>query len=452
MPGDPRVNLSDSPTMGRWTPVELERYLQRDVLLPARKRWSLAELASQGGATSLATPCTSQQLLQCVVHRLALQHQCLTDWSQLAFDGRIDSSLFVQQEHTPATCVLPDSTKITVAKRLDTLRYIHADTFQLGRQLLSNKSVWERFSQADKHVVNASFLEIRARHANALEAVVDIVSAVRLARAHMPIRNSRYVDGEMDLEEEKAHGTAPCQDNPHERIADIFCQGRLGIQLLCDHHVELYKNKKPHGGITKNSSLPELLNDAILEAQHIVDVHLQIFPEAIVTPAASTTDLTCTVVQPWLHFAVVELLKNGMASAVTQMKIDKQTVPPPIAINVVQRNEHCNQRIGIDIIDQGTGVRDITAAFALGHSSIARKWDRLQEQQSYAAVRSPLSSLGVGLPVSCYMLEHFGGSLTLENNIDRDGRIDSNGTKGCIASISIFNDETLLERIPGAST
>jgi pyruvate dehydrogenase kinase 2/3/4 len=412
-------------TMRRWpAPFDLERYLQSE-LNHGLKRWSLHELASHH---ALSTPTTSQRLLQSVVERLAWQHHALQNW--------IHS---VSTSPTTHGTAYSGVSAATVTKPLETLRYIHQDTFSLGRQLLDTTKIWERFNDADKHVIHSTFLEIRARHANTIETVVDIVTTTR----------RQSLGGPAD-----SNTTTPTTYS--EQAAEEFLQRRLGIQLLCDHHVELFKGKKSHGGIAVDAPLSVSLTDAVLEAQHIVDVHLQVYPETVIEPdVTSLSTLTCTMVQPWVHHALVELLKNAMASTVARTKQERLVNVPPLYIRVTPARtstqndgNHNNDVIAVEIIDQGTGVADMASALRLGHSTAAdRKWDRLDHQQSYAAVRSPLSSLGVGLPVSRYMMEHFGGSVHLINN--NNSARNTLYETGCTATILLPMNGTILERIPG---
>ena len=62
------------------------------------------------------------------------------------------------------------------------------------------------------------------------------------------------------------------------------------------------------------------------------------------------------------------------------------------------------------------GIKDEGWAFGSACSLLQVRWDRLHEQQSYATVRQPLSSLGVGLTLSRLMMRAFGGDLYLSNN------------------------------------
>jgi hypothetical protein len=80
----------------------------------------------------------------------------------------------------------------------------------------------------------------------------------------------------------------------------------------------------------------------------------------------------------------------------------------------------------IHIHDQGGGISqqrrkqgksiDVDSLFAFAQSR--RKWDRLQDQQTYAMTRSPLQGLGVGLSMSRIMMRHLGGDLQLTDRLD----------------------------------
>jgi len=375
---------------------QLRAALQSDAAATTQ-RWSMRSLAKES---------SSRILLQSCVERLAQQHESLQRW--------ID----VVRQQTARDATLQRRT----LHPLDTLQYVHADTYKLGRCLLDNHTFWERLEPPDLHLANATFLELRARHATTIEKVVDVVTELR--------RRQSSVAGSSDHDVE-------AMADASQNHANVFLQRRLGIQLLCDHHVELYKGKKRNGGISVEAPLGTILTDAVLEAQHIVDVHLQIYPETLYD---ADTGITCTLVKPWVHHAIVELLKNCMASAVQQMQHEKASTPAPVELTLTPTNDS----IVLEIVDRGTGIAGgdmgIESAFRLGHSSIEKRWDRLHEQQSYAAVRSPLASLGVGLPASRQFMEHFGGSLSLRNNTD--------GT-GCTARIELPTNDTILERIPG---
>jgi Mitochondrial branched-chain alpha-ketoacid dehydrogenase kinase len=398
------------------SPLPLLQRIQGDVASAAKalKRWSLRELASQQLPSTDVTHNVSAELLQCAVQRLAVQHESVRHWKE---------HLQTQQgNHShPQTSAAMAST----IKRLDTLQYVHADTYRLGKQILEHPSnILERATAADRHVINATFLEIRARHAKTVESIVDIVTEIRQfpsSRTHDDVARN-------------------------ERRADAFLRRRIGIQLLCDHHVDLHRNKVPNGGVTVHAPcVTRIVPDAVKEAQHVVDVHLPMVPEVIVS--SSSPDIPCTMVQPWVHHALVELLKNAMASSVKQMQRDQHSIPSPV--HVCCQEDGTDHSVTIDIVDAGTGWPEgpVETAFLLGHTTAAAKrWDRLDEQQSYAAVQAPLSSLGVGLPISRHLMEHFEGSLILFNNPEKSEGDNSRSGKGCTARVVLRKDDAILER------
>ena len=68
------------------------------------------------------------------------------------------------------------------------------------------------------------------------------------------------------------------------------------------------------------------------------------------------------------------------------------------------------------IRDMEMDIEDEGRAFSFACSLSQERWDRLHNQQSYAAMRQPLSSLGVGLMLSRLMMRVFEGDLYLSNN------------------------------------
>ena len=208
-----------------------------------------------------------------------------------------------------------------------------------------------------------------------------------------------------------------------DTLVDTFLRGRLGVQLLCDHYVALHK-KKPHGGVSVQCYLTDVVEDAVTESRHICDAHFENTPQVLVQ---IPQDATITLLRPWVHLALTELLKNALATSVSS-----ETCPP-----IYLKLEECNDFMSLCVIDQGAGVSDVEEAFRFASSSAGKRWERLDEQQSYAMVRSPLQSLGVGLHLSRMLLQHFHGNVTLSNN--------SGDIGGCTAAIHLNKDDILFE-------
>lgn len=425
-------------------------------------RWSLQSLANIcrnndqrhnniiGSSLSLSSPAQkiSRHLLEDVSYRLARNYSYIQNI--IDFIGR------EQQQNRIAVPTKNHNLKIkSVKKRLDSLLYVHYDTYKLCKQLLlpERNVFWDRFHTSDNAVIFATMEEIRSRHANTMEAIVDVLDVMTSVSTS---NASSSIDASSSL-------------LTIHNVSDTFIQGRLGIQLLCDHYVKLYKNQfqvDSTGAVVNGSTvLYDIIMDGITESKHMCDAHLQIYPEVYINiidngndkenmnnnSSSSNNDQHHhmqlqypSLIRSWMHHTIVELLKNAMASSVQK----SNTLPSPIWIYVDYNSN--DTYVTIDIADHGIGFMNeasIHNAFLLGHTSSQIKWDRINEQQSYAAVRSPLSSLGVGLHSSRNMIEHFYGTIQLKSNPISDNHNGKDG--GCTATIRLCKDDTILERIPG---
>jgi len=234
------------------------------------------------------------------------------------------------------------------------LQHVHKDTLKLCRHLRDSPAL-ERYNSSDQTVIVNGLTQVRDRHAPALE---------------------RY----MHLDASQAQ-------------MDTLLRGRLSIQFLTSHFVK--------NSVRLNGSLQATVEDAVTEATHVCDAHHMTSPSVDVQ-----MDGELPFVQPWMQHIFVELVKNAMHATVVR---DRDDMTPIFIQSRQQDREYI-----VEVIDNGVGVDSSTEGlFHLGHSSDTKRWDRLDEQQSYAAVRSPMSSLGAGLTVSRLMLEHFGGTLDL---------------------------------------
>jgi pyruvate dehydrogenase kinase 2/3/4 len=201
----------------------------------------------------------------------------------------------------------------------------------------------------------------------------------------------------------------------------------LAVQILCDQYIAL---KRGRSSVSLDCPLRVVLEEAKTEAAMLCDAHYQSSPE-VALPGQDIPNIT--LVRPWIHHALVEVLKNAMVSS---MKVAERedTAPPLIQVEIVKDPDF----VSILVRDGGTGLADPSRAFTFASSSADQRWDRLDVQQSYAAVRSPLQSLGVGVPCSLWLLQHFGGKLKLANNRGQ----------GCTATLSLPRNDTIPEYLP----
>uniref|UniRef100_A0A7S4QWJ0 Protein-serine/threonine kinase n=2 Tax=Ditylum brightwellii TaxID=49249 RepID=A0A7S4QWJ0_9STRA len=386
---------------------------------------------------------------------------------------------------------------------LSNLEAMHADTYRLVYDLLPlsssvnddddtdssipdilNVPILNRFSSADQILIKSVFEQIRSRHAQTVESMADVVIA---------LRRRRRLLGKYNPSAKKACGL----DRP---LIDSFLRNRLVVQLLCDHYVALCRDKY-HGGIAVDCDVMDVLEDAVLEASHVCDANLGVAPEVymsahVVSPSLleeagtlpsipSPADfeaggkyegkvpdgqiVSLTLVRPWVHHALVEVLKNAASTSVKKMqKLQNSQIKksnggsnndtsmlhlPPVHVRVIDEPT----QVRICVIDRGVGLSDDEAkhkAFMFAESASAKRWDRLEEQQSYAMVRQPLGSLGVGLPLSRMMMQMFGGDVSLANNASSEGEgegdsviVEMMNSGGCTTVVTLIRDDTLKERV-----
>jgi len=401
-----------------------------------RVEWSLRGLADLGAKNSSineakrVSPSTAGMLLHDVSLRLADQYNvceelqmCLnrikegeansSDKTLAVKHGRVIRAVNnpVHLDWSQAQQQAQDYNRVTekALRDIKNLQRLHEDTFQLAYGLLEeNSRVLSRFQNADWHLCFSTFEQIRSRHATTVETLADNVIA---------LRQYKLTNDELD------------------ELVDVFLRKRLGVQLLCDHYVSLHKGK-PNGGVSVDCLLADVIDDAVTESKHICDAHFENTPEVIVNIPSNAR---ITLIRPWIHHALVELLKNAMASSFETLYDSNICTPPFIHVNLEETDEF----VLLSVLDQGTGVSSPESAFEFASSSADSRWDRLEEQQSYAMVRSPLQSLGVGLPLSRMLLQHFGGALTLCNRENTEQGLES----GCTATLYLSKDDTLIERL-----
>lgn len=323
--------------------------------------------------------------------------------------------------------------KQKATKCLKDLIQLHENTYILPQQILDGDEViiLNNFSKPNQRYVSDTFDQIMARHGTSVETLADAVISTRVMHEMVsPLSNNDAAKTKIGLLEDTS--------------VESFLHSRLIQQLLCEHYVSLNKGKDT-GAVTLNADVLDVVDDAVTEAKHVCDANLGIAPEVIIHPLS--TNYSPPLIRSWLHHAIVEVSKNAMTSNVerwnTQPALTKDSIPPSVHINLSREAGH----LSVNVLDQGVGLNEqrTEKAFRFADSTSQNRWDRLSEQQSYAAVRQPLGSLGVGLPLSRLMMRVFGGDVELAN---RDGGVTSHGDSkldsGCTATLKISYDDNFV--------
>jgi pyruvate dehydrogenase kinase 2/3/4 len=329
-------------------------------------------------------------------------------------------------------------------KNLRDLELLHRDTHRKTMEtydLLRQQPQPQQRYQLEL-LLGKTFAEVYARHALTIENMAELVIGLRpLAKQPLELSFSSTIDD--------------------------FLASRLWIQLLCDHLIQLCSTtctQQPHkefGAISLDSSVPDIVQQAVTEATHLCEAHFLMAPPVIVTTVTTSEngnhnhimEAGIPLVRPWLQYALVELLKNSMA--VTVERNQTKTTQPQHGLHGVVVNhddddeedplllcpiyiqvKETSRTIEIQIMDQGGGLllleeededdEDTSNATTATTTRVddaffdfcqrrESKWDRMQDQQTYAMTRSPLRGLGVGLNLSRTMMVAMGGRLELHH-------------------------------------
>jgi len=399
------------------------------------RRWSVGDLVE----TNEVSFANARNLLHEVQLRLAQQHGKLGNLSDALSEALDRNSIGRSnpgrpnndKSHVIKACNFPvsmsikeysmrlEASKVEIQKALKCFKdliYLHENTYDFTYQLIEGegKEIFDDFSKPRQRYVSDIFDQIMARHGTSVETLADAVISVRTMQEIMDFQNDVF----------------------SEESVESFLRSRLIIQLLCDHYVALSKGKAT-GAVSIGADIVDVVDDAVTEAKHVCDANMGVAPEVVIQPTESISGdfVPPPIIRSWLHHAIVEVSKNAMTSNIEQWNgqhdMTKDSLPPEVVVKILYENN----TLAIRVIDNGTGLNNEKSekAFRFADSTSQKRWNRLEEQQSYAAVRQPLGSLGVGLPLSRLMMRVFGGDLGLTNNGDSG--------QGCTATLKVSYDD-----------
>ncbi|KAL7481241.1 hypothetical protein ACHAW6_006914 [Cyclotella cf. meneghiniana] len=411
------------------------------------RHWSVRGLIDLGRCV---TPENTTTLLQEVLGRLAIQLGRLNAWKNEVDTLSESSTPLPKDTKVIRACNFPvsmsmkeysyrvemaNSEREKSLKCLKDLIQLHENTYMLPYEVLTGdgKAILASFTKPNQHYINGIFDQIETRHGNSVETLADaVISARNVEEILTPLSKNEPVSALNLL---------------NDASIESFLHSRLLIQLLCEHYITLNKGK-PTGAISLDADLVDVVEDAVQDAKQICDANLGVCPEVVIRPIethGSKDFIARPLIRSWSHHAIVELSKNAMKSNIERWEkvpsVLREQLPPCVFIKVIRDTDH----LCIQVVDQGVGLDEERAqkAFRFASSSSQERWDRLQAQQSYCAVREPLGSLGVGLPISRMMLRVFGGDLYLVNR-ESGVRISEHEVlaSGCTATMKILYDDS----------
>jgi pyruvate dehydrogenase kinase 2/3/4 len=384
--------------MNSFTPAIRSSLLQNSSRGDTLRRWSIKELLSIKDTNAA----NAEFVLHEIRTRLAIQHQRLASFSRVEEYAKISSS----------------TDGATLSKSLKMLLQLHENTYILPHEIIET-DFFEGFSSRPKQIyVRQMVDDIMTRHGASVDTFADAAIASRNIENQIPNILRRQFRADADI-----------LQNP-----EPFLHSRLLIQLLCEHYVSLNKCK-PTGAVSIGADILDIVDDATTEAKHVADANLGIAPEVRLRCEDEHNFVPPPIIRSWLHHAIMEVTKNAIMSTVEKWDQQPSHYKEPLPSNIMIDVSRDADFMYLRVVDNGLGLNADRSekAFRFAASSSQKRWDRLDEQQSYAAVRQPLGSLGVGLSLSNLMMKCFGGSISLNNN---------HRQPGCTATLKLnYNDD-----------
>jgi pyruvate dehydrogenase kinase 2/3/4 len=197
----------------------------------------------------------------------------------------------------------------------------------------------------------------------------------------------------------------------HEFL-DRFYMSRIGIRVLVGQYLALRKTPLPgyNGMICLETSPYDVVRQAARDATHMCERR---YGEAPQVQIMGRLDLTFPYIPTYLHYILLELLKNAMRATVERHMDSMKSFPP---VQVVIADGRDNEDIVIKVADIGGGIP---------RSNMKKIWSYLfttadpKIQKDFIGAKdhdpnnSPLAGLGFGLPISRSYARYFNGELTI---------------------------------------
>mmetsp|Transcript_11332 Transcript_11332/g.21612 ORF Transcript_11332/g.21612 Transcript_11332/m.21612 type:complete len:500 (-) Transcript_11332:297-1796(-) len=221
------------------------------------------------------------------------------------------------------------------------------------------------------------------------------------------------VGGEMErVEDEEEYEAGFEQFRVIHAFLDRFYMSRIGIRVLAGHYLALRAPARPNhvGMICKVTSPYECVERAAGDATGMCERQYGMAPAIRIE---GNLDLTFPYIPTYLHYILLELLKNALrATAETHRN---SLFLPPVTVVIADGRE--NEDVVIKIMDEGGGIP---------RSKVSKVWSYLYTtadpsiQANFVGDgatdhggNSPIAGLGYGLPIARSYCRYFGGELDL---------------------------------------
>lgn len=197
---------------------------------------------------------------------------------------------------------------------------------------------------------------------------------------------------------------------------DRTLTSRLGIRMLCEHHLALHDAKPHHIGIIATNFSPRALIEKKAEVvKHMCEIKYGHTPDVRIN---GHVNATFPYIAPPLEYIMHELLKNALRATV-ENHLDSLENMPPVSVTIA------NNKIDfiIRISDRGGGIphNQMSQVFDYGFTTSGKEKEDSRVNRGLFGVvienraAGTMHGYGFGLPTCRAYVEYMGGKLTLES-------------------------------------
>jgi pyruvate dehydrogenase kinase 2/3/4 len=238
-----------------------------------------------------------------------------------------------------------------------------------------------------------------------------------------PITNDHDSDGESSNDDDSIVPDFETMQDCHHFL-DRFYMSRIGIRFLASQYLTLRNHNNSSnrhdpnyiGMICLVTSPYAVVRQAAADASQMCRRTFGRCPTVEITGNCA---LTFAYIPTYLHYIVLELLKNALRATMEAHETSTGALP---VVKVIIADRADNEDVVIKIADEGGGVprSQMDKIWSYLYTTASPKvqqgtffQNENQYQQSDFSKKSPLAGLGYGLPIARSYCRYFGGELDL---------------------------------------
>lgn len=194
------------------------------------------------------------------------------------------------------------------------------------------------------------------------------------------------------------------------RCLDRFYMSRIGIRVLAGQYLAMRQEPQNDyiGMICQKTSPSAVVREA---AANVTKLCIERYGRAPEVQLIGRLDLTFPYIPTYLHYIVLELLKNALRA--TCEKFEPDAALPPVVVVIADGTN--NEDVVIKITDEGGGIprSQIEKIWSYLYTTAGSSLQKAVFSGKDHSDMSPMAGLGYGLPISRSYARYFGGDIDL---------------------------------------